>query len=40
MVELAITATTTTCEVQACVYAGCKHIRIFGCSGELSPQSP
>jgi hypothetical protein len=24
----------------ACVYAGCKHILIFGCSGELSPQSP
>jgi hypothetical protein len=25
--------------ILASVYAGCKHILLFGCSGELSPQS-
>jgi hypothetical protein len=26
--------------ILARVYAGCKHILIFGCSAKLSPQSP
>jgi hypothetical protein len=26
--------------ILACVYAGCNHILILGCSAELSPQSP
>jgi hypothetical protein len=26
--------------ILACVYAACKHIFIFGCTGKSSPQSP